>query len=125
MATPLSAFTTQLLNFVDDLAASYRDDADIRKAAAGVALLKRANPKLLHAKFVEVVVREFRGAIMAQDETAILARSQALMAEHVAEMAHLHAVFHRYWSEMTPENQAHVWDYLKVLVVLAERVPPA
>jgi hypothetical protein len=123
MATPLSAFTTQLLNFVDDLAASYPGDANIRKAAAGVALLKSANPKLLHAKFVEVVVREFKPAIAARDEAAILARSQALLDEHAAEIAHLHSVFHTYWRDMSAENKRHVWDWLAALVVLAERVP--
>ena len=119
--TNLAAFGTQLVNFFSDLADTFPEDVDIRRAATAVNTLRKMNPRLLHSKFMEVVYDDFREALLREDEDYLVRRAKEVLESEYADMAYAYWVFDKHWSKMTELNRKHVWDYCKVLLVLAER----
>lgn len=121
MSSPIGAFNNQLVAFVEDLVETYPEEKDLRKALDALRALKKANPKLLHAGFMEYVYPDFHGPVMAEDEDTLIKKAHgALHGEH-AEYAFAYVIFDQHWSSMSEANKKSIWDWCKVLVVLAER----
>lgn len=121
MASPIGAFNNQLIAFVEELAETYTEEKDLRTALDALKALKKANPKLLHTGFMEYVYPDFHGPVMAEDEDTLIGKArEALHGEH-AEYAFAYVIFDRHWSAMSDANKKAIWNYCKVLVVLAEK----
>jgi hypothetical protein len=119
--TSIGAFNNQLVSFVEELVETYTEEKELRTALDALKALKKANPKLLHSSFMEYVYPDFHGPVMAEDETTLIAKAHsALHGEH-AEYAFAYVIFDRHWSTMTEANKKAIWNYCKVLVILAER----
>lgn len=121
LTTHLSAFNTQLVNFFSDLADTFPEDADIRRAATAIGTLRKMNPRLLHSKFMDVVYADFREALLHEDEDYLVRRAREVLESDYADMAYAYWIFDKHWRNMSELNRKHVWDYCKVLLVLAER----
>ena len=121
MTTPIATFNNKLIEFVEDLTESYPEEKEIRNALDALKAIKRINPKLLHSGFMEYVYPEFHKPVMNEDEGALIKTAHtALHGEH-SEYAFAYIIFDRHWSGMSDENKKAIWNYCKVLVVLAER----
>jgi hypothetical protein len=121
MSTPISAFNNQLIAFVEDMVESYPEEKALKTALDALRALKKANPKLLHSGFMEYVYPDFHVPVMAEDEDTLIKKGhEALHGEH-AEYAFAYVIFDRHWSTMSEANKKAIWDWCKVLVVLAER----
>lgn len=121
MASPIGAFNNQLIAFVEELAETYTEEKDLRTALDALKALKKANPKLLHTGFMEYVYPDFHGPVMAEDEDTLIAKAHsALHGEH-SEYAFAYVIFDRHWTAMSENNKKAIWNYCKVLVILAER----
>lgn len=121
MSTPIAAFNNQLIAFVEDLVESYPEEKALKTALDALRALKKANPKLLHSGFMEYVYPDFHEPVMAEDEDTLIKKGHdALHGEH-AEYAFAYVIFDRHWSTMSEANKKAIWDWCKVLVVLAER----
>jgi len=107
----------QLIAFFEDLAETYPEEGDIKKAVRAVRLAKKTNPRLLHQHFMENVgpLAQF---ILDEDEDTLIARAK----EKVDQQHHLLCTFDKVWPTMTETNKQHVWRYLKTIVLLAKRV---
>lgn len=121
MATPIAIFNNQLLAFVEDLAETYREEKELQTALDALKALKRANPKLLHTSFMEYIYPDFHTHVMAEDEEALISKAQAALHGEHSEFAFAYVIFDRHWSTMSEENKKSIWNWCKVLVVLAER----
>ena len=121
MATPVSAFNNQLTAFVEELAETYTEERDLKTALDALKALKRANPKLLHGAFMEYIYPDFHGPVMIEDESMLIVKGREILNSEYKDYAFAYVIFDRYWSTMSEVNKKAIWNWCKVLVVLAER----
>jgi hypothetical protein len=122
MATALGAFNNQLLAFVEELAETYPEEKELRSALDALKTLKRANPKLLHTVFMDYIYPDFHIPVMAEDETTIIGKAKEVLNGEYKDYAFAYLIFDRHWSTMSEVNKKAIWNWCKVLVVLAKRV---
>jgi hypothetical protein len=122
MSNPLGNFNTQLIAFVEDLFETYPEEKDLGKAVDALKALKKMNPKLIHSSFMEFVYPDFAGPVKAEDETQLIAQAQTMLNGEFKEYAFAYLIFDKHWSTMSEANKRVIWDWCKVLVVLAEKV---
>lgn len=123
MSNPLATFCTQLVAFFEDLAETYPDEKDIAMAAQALKLMKQANPRMIHTFFMEKVHKEFAKPILEEDEEYVLKRAHEILNSDYAEINYAFWIFDKHWTSMTETNKQHVWDYMKALILLSQRVP--
>jgi hypothetical protein len=123
MSSPLGNFCNLLLQFFEDLIETYPEDKDIAMATSALKLMKQANPRMIHSVFMENVHKEFKEPLLAEDEEYILRRAREILDSKYAEINYAFWIFDKHWSTMAETNKRHIWDYMKALIVLAERVP--
>jgi hypothetical protein len=121
MATAVGAFNNQLLAFVEELAETYPEESQLRTAVDALRGLKKANPKLLHSAFMEYVYPDFHGPVLAEDEVTIIERAKTILNSPQSQYAFAYLIFDKYWSTMSEANKQSIWNWCKVLVVLAKR----
>jgi hypothetical protein len=121
MSSPLSNFNNQLLAFVEDLSETYTEERDLVRALDALKALKKVNPKLLHTSFMEYVYPDFAGPVKAQDEATLIANARRMLDGEFKEYAFAYLIFDKHWSTMSDENKNVIWNWCKVLVVLAEK----
>jgi len=123
MSNPLATFCNQLVAFFEDLAETYSEEKDIRMAAQALKLMKQANPRLIHKVFMDKIHKEFAPYIRMEDEVYVLKRANEILNSQYAEINYAFWIFDKHWTTMSETNKQHVWDYMKLLVLLSERVP--
>lgn len=123
-ANPLGAFCTQIINFFEDLQDTYPEEKDISTATQALKLMKMANPRRLHTAFMEIVTPDFRDRILSEDEEYLIQHAKALLDQEYSDISFAFWIFDKHWSTMTHVNKKHIWNYLKTIVVLGQRVPP-
>jgi hypothetical protein len=123
MSSPLGNFCNLLLQFFEDLTETYPEDKDIAMATSALKLMKQANPRMIYNVFMENVHKEFKEPLLAEDEEYILRRAREILDSKYAEINYAFWIFDKHWNTMAETNKRHIWDYMKALIVLAERVP--
>lgn len=118
----LSAFNNMLISFFEDMSETYPEEKDIKVACEALKALKKMNPKMIHATFIDVIYTEFKEPILAKNEEYLLKRAHEILQSKYSEMAFAFWIFDKHWSTMTELNKNHVWNYCKALIVLAEKV---
>ena len=121
MTSPLSNFNNQLIAFVEDLSETYTEERDLVRALEALRGLKKVNPKLIHSSFMEYVYPDFVGLVRAEDETTLIANAQSMLNGEFKEYAFAYLIFDKHWSTMSEEDKKAIWNWCKVLVVLAEK----
>ena len=121
MGTPIAAFNNQLIAFIEELAETYTEEKDLRTALDAMRALKKANPKLLHSGFMDYVYPDFHGPVMAEDEKTLISKGHDILNGEHKDYAIAYVIFDRHWTTMTEGNKKAIWNWCKVLVVLAER----
>lgn len=59
MTTILSAFNNHFLEFVEDILTIFPDNHDIKKAKAGLEMLKKANPRIIIQFWKTYIVQQY------------------------------------------------------------------
>jgi hypothetical protein len=72
--------------------------------------------------FVEYVKKPLQDFIMKEDEDSIIAFARAAINTQFNEISPALMIFDKHWGTMTEKNQRAVWNHLKVLVILADKV---
>lgn len=121
MATPIGAFNNQLLSFVEELTETYPDEPELRTALEALKGLKKANPKLLHTSFMEYVYPDFHTPVMNEDEDTLIHKAKDALHGPYRDYAFAYVIFDRHWTTMSEANKKAIWNYCKVLCILAER----
>jgi hypothetical protein len=120
-STNLSAFNNQLISFLEDLSETYSEEADLKKAVDALKTLKRMNPRLIHSGFMEYVYPDFSEAVKTNDIDGLIAKAKTKLEGEFADISYAYWIFDKHWISMSQTNKTHIWDYCKVLVILAER----
>lgn len=117
----LTAFTTQLLRFFEELQGSFPEEREIRMATEAIAGAKRINPRLVLDLFYEHVYLIAATAIYEKDVDAIIRAGQAKISTQFNEMSPALSIFNKHWNTMGTANQESIWQYLTVLCKLCEK----
>ncbi len=117
----LSAFTTQLVNFFEDLTNTFPEERDIKLALEAVKGAKKINPRLILDLYYDHVYKDLSNAIANRDITTIRAVAQHKISSQFNEMISALAIFDKHWDSMGISNQETIWKYLTVLSLLCEK----
>lgn len=120
--TPLGFFNTRLIGFFEDLAATYPEEKDIAMALEGIKFAKKSNPKLILDLFIEYISKPLREPILAEDEETVIAFAHKQIQTQFNEMSPALTIFNKHWPEMSETNQKAIWNHLKALVLIAEKI---
>lgn len=121
MANPLAAFNSKLLEFIEELADTYPEEKDISNALDALRLLKKVNPRLIHSGFMEYMYPDFHQPVMSEDETTLIKKAKEMINGEHKDYAVAYIIFDRHWSTMTEANKKSIWNWCKVIVILAQR----
>ena len=117
----LSAFTTQLVNFFEDLIATFPEERDIKLALEAIKGAKKINPRLTLDLFYEHVYKDLNVAVANRDIVTIRAVAQHKISSQFNEMTSALAIFDKHWDTMGASNQESIWKYMTVLSLLCEK----
>jgi hypothetical protein len=117
----LTAFTTQLVNFFDELCNTFPEERDIKMATEAIKGAKKINPRLILDLFLEHVYNDLAPAVARRDVVQIRQVAQQKIASQFNEMISALAIFDKHWDSMGVNNQETIWQYLKVLCILCEK----
>ena len=117
----LSAFTTQLVNFFDELCNTFPEEKDIKMATEAVKGAKKINPRLILDLFTDHVYNDLAPAVAKRDVVHIREVAQMKISTQFNEMISALAIFDKHWDSMGQKNQEVIWQYLKVLCILSEK----
>jgi len=122
MANPLAAFNSKLLEFIEELADTYPEEKDISNALDALRLLKKVNPRLIHSGFMEYIYPDFHQPVMKEDEDTLIKKAKEMINGEHKDYAVAYIIFDRHWTTMTEANKKAIWNWCKVIVILAQRV---
>jgi hypothetical protein len=117
----LTAFTTQLVNFFEELCNTFPEERDIKMATEAIKGAKKINPRLILDLFTEHVYNDLAPAVAKRDVIHIRQVAQQKIATQFNEMISALAIFDKHWDSMGSQNQETIWQYLKVLCILSEK----
>lgn len=117
----LNAFTTQIINFFEELCIVFPEEKDIKMATEGLRGVKKINPRLMLDLFVNHVYKDCSTAIYEKNVAVIQQVAQAKIASQFNEMLSALSLFNKHWYTLSPKNQEIIWQYLQVLCRLAEK----
>jgi hypothetical protein len=117
----LTAFTTQLVNFFDELCKTFPEEKDIVMATEAIKGARKINPRLILDLFTEHVYNDLAPAVARRDVIEIRQVAQRKISTQFNEMLSALAIFDKHWDSMGTQNQEVIWKYLKVLCVLCEK----
>ena len=118
----LNAFTTQLVNFFDELCNTFPEEREIRMASEAIKGAKKINPRLIFDLFLEHFYKDLGSAVYQRDVAKIRQVAKDKIAVQFNEIITALSIFDKYWDIMGNKNQEVIWQYLKVLCVLAEKI---
>lgn len=118
----LNAFTTHLVMFFDELCSTFPEERDIKMATEAIKGAKKINPRLVLDLFVEHVYKELSVAVSKRDINYIRQVAQQKISTQFNEMISALAIFDKHWDTMGTANQEVIWQYLKVLCILVQKI---
>jgi hypothetical protein len=117
----LTAFTTQMVRFFQELHDTFPEERDIRMAKEAIEGAKRINPRIILDLFYEHVYKDLNAAIYEKNVDEIIRVGQTKIATQFNEMSPALNIFNKHWTTMGEENQDIIWQYLTVLCRLSEK----
>lgn len=117
----LNAFTTQLINFFDELCIVFPEEKDIKMATEGLKGVKKINPRLMLDLFMEHVYKDCSVAIYEKNVDQFIEVAQKKIAQQFNDILSALSLFQKHWYTLSPTNQDMMWQYLQILCRLAEK----
>lgn len=118
----LGLFNDKLIAFFQDLYDSYPEERDIKGAIEALQGAKKINPRLILDMFIEHVRNPLREDILSENDTNVIAYAKKIISTSYNEMLSALMIFDKHWPDMSDANRKAIWNYLKVLVILSEKV---
>ena len=117
----LNAFTTQLINFFEELCNVFPEEKDIKMGLEGLRGVKKINPRLMLDLFMDHVYKDCSTAIYQKDVNGFMSVAQVKIKSQFNEMLCALSLFDKHWYTLSVKNQDMMWQYLQVLCKLAEK----
>jgi hypothetical protein len=122
MTSTLGLFNNKLISFFDDLAETYPEERDIKMALEALNGARKINPRLIVDMFIEYVSKPLKEFILTENEEKVIAFAKASISVQFNEISPALMIFDKHWPDMSDSNRKAIWNHLKVLVLLAEKV---
>jgi hypothetical protein len=117
----LNAFTTQLINFFEELCNVFPEEKDIKMALEGLRGVKKINPRLMLDLFMDHVYSDCSAAIYEKNVETFIQVAQLKINTQFNEMLSALSLFNKHWYTLSTKNQDVMWQYLQLLCKLAEK----
>ena len=117
----LSAFTTQLVGFFEELVVVFPEERDVKAALEAIRGAKKINPRLISDLFYNHISTEFGDAIRREDLGFIQEHARAKIHKEFNEVMPALAIFDKHWDTLSEPNRRSIWNWLKVLCVLCDK----
>ena len=120
MSDILKAFNQHFEEFVNDIEKVFPADPDIKKAKAGLPLIRMSNPKLILTTFKEYIAKPYRNEINEGDITFFVDK------DYSSELTESNSVLDKIEQLRNPirnmdkKNQDKVMKYMKNLMKLCD-----
>jgi len=118
----LGLFNDKLIAFFEDLSATYPEERDIKMALEALQGAKKINPRLILDMFIEHVGKPLREDILAENDTNVIIYAKKIISNSYNDMLSALMIFDKHWPDMSDANRRTIWNYLKVLVLLSDKV---
>ena len=118
----LGIFNEKLIAFFEDLSATYPEERDIKMALEALQGAKKINPRLILDMFVEYVGKPLRQDILTENDENVIAYAKKVISTSYNDMLSALMIFNKHWPDMSDANRKAIWNYLKVLLILSEKV---
>lgn len=119
--TALSAFTTQLVSFFEELVVVFPEERDVKLALEAIQGAKKINPRLIADLFYNHIYNEFADAIRREDLDFIQQRGRTKISKEFNEVMPALVIFDKHWGGLSDKNRRNIWNWLKVLCLLCEK----
>jgi len=117
----LSAFNTQLENFINELSELFPKDTDIAFAKNTIYLLKKTNPKKT-SKIFKSYMNKFEDQINNKNEDFFLNRNYNDIHDGVKSSLNTVMNLKKYWKSMTNNTRNNIWLYLQILIKISKKI---
>ena len=121
MTTLLTAFNTQLSNFIDELIILCPEDNDFKVFKNAFLLLKRSNPRQISVFFTKYI-SDFKKKILEKDETFFLDNNYETVTKDIeSSQENILMTINKlknYWKDLSDNNKETIWKYLSNLIKL-------
>ena len=118
----LGLFNDKLIAFFEDLYATYPEERDIKMALEALQGAKKINPRLILDMFVEHVSKPLREDNLSENDVNVISYAKKIISTTYNDILSALMIFDKHWPDMSEANRKAIWTYLKVLVLLAEKV---
>ena len=111
-----------VVNFFEELSQTIPEERDVKMALEAVKGAKKINPRLIYNLFYEHLYVPLKDLIEKRDVAAIVAYGKAKVSNQFNEIMPAITIFDKHWTTLSPSTQEAIWQYLKVLCVLCEKI---
>lgn len=118
----LEKFNRTFNEFVDDLITVFPNDAEFRMVQLAIKGIHFAAPDALHAGFRERVVIPFGDKILSKDEDFFLGADYSKHTTDVEDAERIINKVKQMYKQMNDNDRAIVWKYMRVLVLLSNKI---
>lgn len=120
--TYLTAFVTQMDNFINDIILICPQDNDFKVFKNGIFLLKKTNPKKI-AEIFKNYITQYRKKIVDKDEAFFLNNEYSEL--DISNEENFTVTMNKlksYWKDLSDTNKDKVWQYFQVLLKLNDMI---
>jgi hypothetical protein len=124
MATNLSKFNEQVLNFLQEMKDLFPDDKKLSSFYHTVEFMKKTNPREIMVQFKNLVY-PFKDKIIAKDESFFITSdfSDSVKTDSsISEMLRIKEIWNS--NRLNTHDKECVWNYFKVFIYLIDKEYP-
>lgn len=125
MATILTKFNEQLINFLQEMCNLFPNDKKLSTFLFTVDLMKKANPRALMEQFKQYVY-PFKKQILDKDESFFINNTFSDSIENQSNMSEMLRIKQIWKSgDLTTHDKECIWNYFKVFIYLLDKEYPS
>lgn len=123
--TLLTAFNTQLTNFLNELVELCPEESDFKVFRNAIMLLKKTNPRKVVSLF-DKYSANYKKYILEKDETFILNDNYTTIVNDIDSSSeniwNTITKIRKYWNNLSDNNKENIWKYFQVLINLNDLI---
>jgi hypothetical protein len=117
----LNKFNITFNEFIEDISSLFPEDSDFTLYKTALKTAISLDKKLAYNTFNTQVIEKYSTQILNRDETFFLEHQYSIV-NIKKEYSSIIDKIKSYWSSMNEENKNIVWKYLKVLILLSNKI---
>ena len=116
----LTAFNTQLTNFIDELINLFPKDKEISLAKDTIMFLKKTNPRKIIEFFRDYFLK-YENKIKTRDVSFFIDKDYNNEVSEYVKSLNVITNLKNYWKNLSQNTKDNIWLYMNVLVKLCKK----